>query len=223
MTPPGGSTTQSTPQSVNEVMRSCGGAVQGIKEMPCQNEFYLNRADDGFVYFDCGTYSYGPVKTDGKAVVTYMASLAIPKSRIAMKMSGDATAKTAMIYPKATFRRESEFPPEEQEVLDSKPDYAIVRQLQCRMSSPSQPWMMQRVQWESKNTKSEEHISPVVDASSCYQCWLDVVEQPEDGATMTSMGICCTRSRYVKEVIRSYENGKLTRVTLQEGQLNVQG
>jgi hypothetical protein len=43
--------------AVEEVMRSCGGAVQGIRE----GLQYFNRADDGFVFFDCGTYSYGSV------------------------------------------------------------------------------------------------------------------------------------------------------------------
>ena len=38
---------------VEEVMRSCGGAVQGVREM--QSELYHNRADDGFIYFPCGS------------------------------------------------------------------------------------------------------------------------------------------------------------------------
>ena len=55
-----------TVSDVEEVMRSCGGAVQGIREIPLSNELrcsngdyrtYHNRADDGFVYFDCGSYT----------------------------------------------------------------------------------------------------------------------------------------------------------------------
>ena len=59
---------------VEEVMRSCGGAVQGIRELslsvasqsPFSNEekIYLNRADGGFVYIDDGSYSFGPEKWD---------------------------------------------------------------------------------------------------------------------------------------------------------------
>lgn len=66
---------------VEEVMRSCGGAVQGIREVslllpqltPLPNDsddkfspkflnentgkrMYHNRADDGFLFFDCGSY-----------------------------------------------------------------------------------------------------------------------------------------------------------------------
>ena len=48
---------------VDEVMRSCGGAVQGVRvdEGPL-----LNRQDDGFCFFDCGSWTQGPTKlTDG--------------------------------------------------------------------------------------------------------------------------------------------------------------
>ncbi|KAL3804715.1 hypothetical protein HJC23_008530 [Cyclotella cryptica] len=57
---------------VEEVMRSCGGAIQGIRELPLSLLFpessdvdqeqrtYHNRADGGFVYTDDGSYSAGP-------------------------------------------------------------------------------------------------------------------------------------------------------------------
>mmetsp|Transcript_10732 Transcript_10732/g.31293 ORF Transcript_10732/g.31293 Transcript_10732/m.31293 type:complete len:459 (+) Transcript_10732:2-1378(+) len=52
---------------VEEVMRSCGGAVQGIREPAIQIDFvdgdsvYLNRANDGFFFFNDGSYSMGPI------------------------------------------------------------------------------------------------------------------------------------------------------------------
>lgn len=52
---------------VEEVMRSCGGAVQGIRERALvghqrdDNGLYLNRANDGFIFFDSGAYSFGPI------------------------------------------------------------------------------------------------------------------------------------------------------------------
>ncbi|KAL9188636.1 hypothetical protein ACHAXT_007014 [Thalassiosira profunda] len=79
---------------VEEVMRSCGGAVQGIRELPlslifdaeeCPEEerTYHNRADGGFVYADDGTYSAGPEKwawndasDDDSGAKLLMASLA---------------------------------------------------------------------------------------------------------------------------------------------------
>ena len=90
---------------VEEVMRSCGGAVQGIREIPLSlspassasssgdgepepEGRYLNRADDGFVYFDSGSYSAGPVQitaADDDSALQFMASLSFastPKRRL---------------------------------------------------------------------------------------------------------------------------------------------
>ena len=48
---------------VDEVMRSCGGAVQGIR---VGDGPLLNRQDDGFCFFDCGSWTQGPTAlTDG--------------------------------------------------------------------------------------------------------------------------------------------------------------
>ena len=48
---------------VDEVMRSCGGAVQGVR---VGDGPLLNRQDDGFCFFDCGSWMQGPTKlTDG--------------------------------------------------------------------------------------------------------------------------------------------------------------
>ncbi|KAL7430004.1 hypothetical protein ACHAXH_001190 [Discostella pseudostelligera] len=78
--------------SVEEVMRSCGGAIQGIREIPfvlssvpgdAKERVYHNRADGGFVYADDGSYSSGPEVWDasesGGSLV--MASLAFPDGR----------------------------------------------------------------------------------------------------------------------------------------------
>ena len=44
-------------------MRSCGGAVQGVR---VDDGPLLNRQDDGFCFFDCGSWTQGPTKlTDG--------------------------------------------------------------------------------------------------------------------------------------------------------------
>ena len=44
---------------VEEVMRSCGGAVQGVR---VDDGPLLNRQDDGFCFFDCGSWTQGPTK-----------------------------------------------------------------------------------------------------------------------------------------------------------------
>jgi hypothetical protein len=56
---------------VEEVMRSCGGAVQGIKD----RGVYHNRATEGFTYFQCGSYSAGTCAGEATDGATAAASL----------------------------------------------------------------------------------------------------------------------------------------------------
>lgn len=79
-------------EEVEEVMRSCGGAIQGIREIPfvlsnvpadAKERVYHNRADGGFVYADDGSYSSGPEVWDASVSggSSVMASLAFPDRR----------------------------------------------------------------------------------------------------------------------------------------------
>lgn len=46
---------------VSEVMRSCGGAVQGVREsLQGGGEVYLNRQSEGFSFFSSGSYTQAP-------------------------------------------------------------------------------------------------------------------------------------------------------------------
>lgn len=46
---------------VSEVMRSCGGAVQGVREnLQGGGEVYLNRQSEGFSFFSSGSYALAP-------------------------------------------------------------------------------------------------------------------------------------------------------------------
>ncbi|KAL1511808.1 hypothetical protein AB1Y20_005094 [Prymnesium parvum] len=56
---------RSSAASTETVMRSCGGAVQGLRETHDGEErpaVTLNRADDGLVYFDDGSWTRVPVR-----------------------------------------------------------------------------------------------------------------------------------------------------------------
>lgn len=109
-------------------MRSCGGAVQGIRELPLslifpkpeiseeEDRTYHNRADGGFVYVDDGSYCSGPEhwnwnadnETSRDSVM--MASLAFPNNRRRMWLtikSSDASKVVAKC-------------PKEQHLLNSK-------------------------------------------------------------------------------------------------------
>ena len=50
-----------------EIMRSCGGAVQGLTETQGPSEIALNRAHDGFVYFDDGSWALAPTLLDAES------------------------------------------------------------------------------------------------------------------------------------------------------------
>ncbi|KAI2494082.1 hypothetical protein MHU86_20441 [Fragilaria crotonensis] len=197
-------------RTVEDVMRSCGGAIQGIRD----NDFYLNRADDGFCYFDCGSYAYGPVDI---ATVSpsnrILVSVAMPNVRIWLSSHEGILNVDATLLPNikseadATVLLEDLVLP----IVSTRPEFCVGTQLQCRMASPSQPWMMQRVLWESRQV-SDEKQDPLVGP---FQCW---IEQTDD---TISMGVSCESSGYVKEILRSYnvESGKQYKVTLQEGRL----
>ena len=167
---------QQRPNPVEEVMRSCGGAVQGLRD----GGQYLNRANDGFVYMDDGSYSFGPVAIpttlahkngDSKQWMWRHCFMLSSEERIICDLRWD--------NPKGTgdedfFRHAKDEPSVEALLLaslgeasrrlhcasslqsigpeeaDSKTAAAIPSvTVRCRMSSPSQPWNIQRVKWES--------------------------------------------------------------------------
>ena len=196
-------------RTVEEVMRSCGGAVQGIRD----DGFYLNRADDGFCYFDCGTYSYGPIDgaTASSSNGLLVASLSLPSMRIwLLANEGDITVEAAAL-PRVKLEAHATLEDLVLPIANSRPEFRVERHQQCRMASPTQPWMMQRAQWESRQDSTCKRQEP----QGPYQCWIDVA----DGAI--SMGVTCVASGYVKEILRSYtaESGTLLTVALLEGRL----
>ena len=72
------------------MMISSGGAVQGLREpIPDQESIYLNRANDGFVFFDNGCYTSGPLQLGSDEI--YLCSIMVgnDKSRVVMYGNGD--------------------------------------------------------------------------------------------------------------------------------------
>ena len=68
-----------TSVEVEEVMRSCGGTVQGFEEIRKNSDdneapvsMYMNRADEKFTFFDCGSYCVGPVKRELDCTEKYL-------------------------------------------------------------------------------------------------------------------------------------------------------
>lgn len=219
---PGGSQEQ-----VEEVMRSCGGAVQGIRD----NGIYLNRANDGFLYFDCGSYSYGPVdlkSMDNIADTALLSSIALPSSDTRIYVEGDVEedgyceGNIAIRYPKVT--KVNEDTPMfndafQVNMMHSHPPMDVIYQVQCRMLAPSQPWMLQRAQWEKFGNDSITYEKLIIDDFDCPLGWMASQPQSNAGCEI-SVGTACRSSGIAKVIMRSYNSvGKLEKVSLQYGML----
>ena len=116
-------------EDVEEVMRSCGGAVQGIRELPLslifstpeitegEDRTYHNRADGGFVYVDDGSYCSGPehwnwnnADNETSRNSCMMASLAFPNNRRRMWLTIKSSDASKLVAKR----------PKEQHLLNSK-------------------------------------------------------------------------------------------------------
>ena len=188
-----GSNTNRKRGEVEEVMRSCGGAVQGIREIPLllppsprDGDYgghppkYHNRADNGFLFFDCGSYVSLPidssvVSSSGTPFNSIMCNLSLPilqrpgqKIRIVLTTgpssfqvlvrNGGGTSR----FKKNTSERkklgDSDGDNENDSIFSGRgimqpltcPPESVrwEKGIFCRMSSPEQPWILQRALWE---------------------------------------------------------------------------
>jgi hypothetical protein len=171
---------------VEEVMRSCGGAVQGIREVPQivdsssssaaaatqDHRLYHNRADDGFIYFDCGSYSQGPVQLKdtnapdpSSTQVGCLTFSTMPKSRILFD-SSSGTWQTLVRGPKSQMLLSDEnacLQPtgthgDDAESVGLDASVAWGKDIVCRMPN-NQPWMLQRVKWQQSIVNESNIIS----------------------------------------------------------------
>jgi len=241
---------------VEEVMRSCGGAVQGIREIGFttssttindnDSNLYLNRADDGFVFHDNGSYSVGPTTLDtatsssdsnSAGHACWMTSLSLnPSCRILIQeapisglvsLTGDEETQTlatqdtdSAIRYMAFVRGEWKERPLDISVL-AQPSMATEdtiqwkEQLRCRMPSPNQPWMRQRLKWESDSTTTAASSDGDIQdpEASSVEAWVWRKEL-EDGTTRILTGAASAQPSTVVAFCREYQpNGCLSSVT----------
>ena len=86
---------------VDEVMRSCGGAVQGVR---VDDGPLLNRQDDGFCFFNCGSWTQGPTKLTDGALNLDVGLVAQSGSRVrctASVSAGNVVDATVVVEEKA--------------------------------------------------------------------------------------------------------------------------
>ena len=221
-------------EDVEEVMRSCGGAVQGIRD----NGIYCNRADDGFVFFDCGSYSFGTIdfKGDDSDVAAVSASISVGRdARVYIEgdiyEDGAVDGNLAIRYPRFMASNQdrtmhdNEF---EVEMLHTAPLMEINCQIQCRMPpSLSSAWMLQRAKWEIQGDHGDSVMAlfaqtqgPEAVVVQPLIGWIASQPQQSSGGCDVSIGTACGTSKAAKALVRSYiEEGNLIKVALQYGKL----
>ena len=111
---------------VDEVMRSCGGAVQGVR---VGDGPLLNRQDDGFCFFDCGSWTQGP--TALADVAAFDVGLATHSGRVRCVVSVDVTARKAV---EATV------------VVEEKAGAAPLAKRES-LAATGSPWLAPRLKW----------------------------------------------------------------------------
>ena len=124
---------------VDEVMRSCGGAVQGVR---VGDGPLLNRQDDGFCFFDCGSWTQGP--TALADVAAFDVGLATHSRRVRCVVSVDVTARKAV---EATV------------VVEEKAGAAPLAKRES-LAATGAPWLAPRLKW----TRSTETVTLPADA-----------------------------------------------------------
>lgn len=198
---------------VEEVMRSCGGAVQGIREF----DSYSNRADDSFIFHDCGSYS------TGGGIFSFMVKGGTERFVIISSLSCNElvdSKKSASFRIEVMKRKDTIVDKSDKtEILDLTPFEALkgvlVKQsLRCRMSSSTQNWMLQRVRWErgelgEKHCFEEDNVIWLTDPSSNTIGWFSSLDVKDNdgfvslGATSgLVIGVLAPNSNEMKCIIR---------------------
>ena len=124
---------------VDEVMRSCGGAVQGVR---VGDGPLLNRQDDGFCFFDCGSWTQGP--TALAEVAAFDVGLATHSGRVRCVVSVDVSARKAVDATVVVEEKAGATPLAKRESL----------------AAAGSPWLAPRLKW----TRVTEEISLPADA-----------------------------------------------------------
>ena len=170
---------------VEEVMRSCGGAVQGIRELPTHLMFpdldedeeraYHNRADGGFVYRNDGTYSAGPELFDFRqAEMTsklLMASFTFGRHRIWLTSSLTAVCEAWKQCSTDANSDCAEIALNSQHLVLKRPTSTDLPDIQqenfhseitwqsvtrVKMPNPSDTWSLPRAKWENALLMDED-------------------------------------------------------------------
>ncbi|CAJ1928255.1 unnamed protein product [Cylindrotheca closterium] len=229
-------------QIVEEVMRSCGGAVQGLRE-PIHNQdpIYLNRANDGFVFFDNGCYTYGPVKRQGDDKFLQNLMVGNFKSRVVMFGNdgddGDDDFSVIFQWKKSGALFDENPPRIQTELAPCALKVDFIETITCSKASPMQPWMLQRAKWQKEISESPVPSSsekgPTSLNDSRIRCWSltqsaadfyhwlwSSDDSTREEGTVVQAGSLCEATGEVTVIARHYDSSDdLKQVLFAEGVL----
>jgi hypothetical protein len=210
---------------VEEVMRSCGGAVQGIRDsilLPAPTTtsttindqdsnqgrlYYLNRADDGFVFLDSGAYSFGPtsiIRSDDR-LPTRTELLATnfmlgSNRRLILTSTLSAETPPSSVIFRKTFGGSLDNDLQAPALFTVGTTDSLLRSLSvvweqsthCSMPSPGQPWNLPRAKWATRRVPSTTDTDTTTiqqqqqnrhdDHWALTYCWVSSDETVEDFA-----------------------------------------
>lgn len=217
-----------TMASVEEVMRSCGGAVQGIREplrinnVEEEESHYLNRANDGFIFINNGSYSFGPVNQDGNDDDLHLSNIMVGSSSriiISSSLQSGTTARLQTRSFRADPDTELAIKTKQVDALDKLPSIDFGSTIKCSMPSAGQPWMLQRAKWQQnkrsidgdKKEESTENTSErkirywsMSQSATDFSNWIGLPEEGEEESNVVHMGITCESTGTTSVIARYY-------------------
>lgn len=215
--------------------------MQGLREpIPNDNDddepIYLNRANDGFVFFDNGCYTYGPLKRNGDDQDDYLHSLMVGNSKSRVVVFGKEEKSSFLLEWKKAGTLFDENPPNiEMEQSPHELMVDFVETIICSKTSAMQPWMLQRAKWQKEiseeATKKREDSEEPSSLNDCtIRCWSLTQPAPEffewmsssaesqEGEMVVQVGTLCEATGAVNLVARHYDTSNdLKQVLFAEG------
>ena len=195
ITPPAESSSE-----ISEVMRSCGGAVQGVREerQPSGGSVMLNRQTDGFTFFSDGSFAEVPASlADGTGGDFDAVGLSVclahgddsRRRLLLVIVNGELTACDVAVEGRAAL------PASAQTLLDGKLQVMVdanaweggATATELEATPPEgAPWNNARTQW-ARATDAVSGGSPLLPQEAAFLpggCYVTVVDQRASGGTL---------------------------------------
>lgn len=197
------------------------GAIKGVAD----GKHYLDLDQDGFVYFDDGSYSYGPTHYQRDENMEWIFSIMVaPGVRLLADFGqfvnpphrvgsfGAEIWTTRPTVTRTTFRRG---------VRSSRAPPKVQWSWQQQCHAPSQPWNRDRLEWKSDSLSSSRGLQ--VPGEGGGERYTARVYFPE-GSTDLFCVVSGSTTGFVKMLTRHYEagSGALESVGLQHGCLSIE-